>query len=75
MSAIVPVSKADIMEKLPDISVKTVELVLHKMLKEDKITKIGTYRDARYMKKQTVYRSPKKRIFSTVPSASGNSSV
>lgn len=51
MSAIVPVSKADIMEKLPDISIKTVELVLNKMLKEDKITKIGTYRDARYMKK------------------------
>lgn len=51
MSAIVPISKADIMEKVPDISVKTVELVLSKMLKEDKIRKIGTYRDARYMKK------------------------
>lgn len=51
MSAIVPVSKADIMEKLPDISVKTVELVLRKMLKEDKIKKIGTYKDARYRKK------------------------
>lgn len=51
MSAIVPISKADIMEKVPDISVKTVELVLSKMLKEDKIKKIGTYRDARYMKK------------------------
>lgn len=51
MSAIVPVSKADIMEKVPDISVKTVELVLGKMLRENKIKKIGTYRDARYMKK------------------------
>lgn len=52
MSAIAPVSKADIMEKVPDISVKTVELVLSKMLKEDKIKKIGTYRDARYMKNE-----------------------
>lgn len=49
-NAIVPVSKADILEKVPDISVKTVELVLSKLLKEDKIRKIGTYRDARYMK-------------------------
>ena len=47
----VPISKADIMERVPGISVKTVELVLSKMLKEDKIKKIGTYRDARYMKK------------------------
>lgn len=51
MSAIVPVSKADIMAKVPDISVKTVELVLGKMLRGNKIKKIGTYRDARYMKK------------------------
>jgi Fic family protein len=51
LNAIVPISKADIMDKVPDISVKTVELVLGKMLKEDKIVKIGSYRDARYMKK------------------------
>lgn len=52
LNAIVPVSKGDILEKLPDVSVKTVELVLSKMLKEDKIKKIGTYRDARYMRKE-----------------------
>lgn len=52
MSAIVPISKADILEKVPDISVKTVEFALSKMLKENKIEKIGSYRDARYMKKQ-----------------------
>ena len=40
----------DIMAKVPDISVKTVELVLHKMLKENKIKKIGTFIDARYMR-------------------------
>lgn len=50
-NAIVPISKSDILDKVPDISVKTVELVLSNMLKEDKIVKIGTYRDARYMKK------------------------
>ena len=51
LNAIVPISKSDILDKVPDISVKTVELVLGKMLKEDKIVKIGSYRDARYMKK------------------------
>lgn len=50
MGAIVPVSKQDIIAKVPDISIKTVELVLSKMLKENKIRKIGTYKDARYMK-------------------------
>ena len=50
MGAVVPVSKRDIIAKLPDVSVKTVELVISKMLKENKITKIGSYKDARYMK-------------------------
>lgn len=50
MGAIVPVSKQDIMAKVPDVSVKTVELVLNKMLKERKIKKIGTFKDARYMR-------------------------
>ena len=51
LNAIVPVSKSDILDKVPDISVKTVELVLRNLLKEGKIVKIGSYRDARYMKK------------------------
>ena len=46
----VPISKQDIAEKVPDISVKTIELVLSKMLKENKIKKIGSYKDARYMR-------------------------
>ncbi len=50
LGAVVPVSKQDIIQKVPDISVKTVELVLSKMLKEKKIKKIGTYKDARYMR-------------------------
>ncbi len=50
LGAIVPISKQDIVEKVPDISVKTIELVLSKMLKDNKIKKIGTYKDARYMR-------------------------
>ena len=50
MGAIVPISKQEILSKVPDISVKTVELVLSKMMKERRIIKIGTFRDARYMK-------------------------
>ena len=50
MGAIVPASKQEILAKVPDISVKTVELVLSKMLKARKIKKIGTYKDARYMR-------------------------
>lgn len=52
MGAVVPISKADIEGKLPDVSVKTIELVLNKMLKDEKIEKIGSYRNARYMKKR-----------------------
>ena len=52
MSAIVPVSKQDIADKVPDISIKTIELVLSKMVKENKIIKIGSYKDARYMRKK-----------------------
>ena len=50
MGVIVPVSKQDIVAKVPDISVKTVELVLSKLMKERKIKKIGTFKDARYMR-------------------------
>lgn len=60
LGTIVPISKQEIMQKVPDISVKTVELVLGKMLKENKIKKIGTYKDARYMRNE-VY--PVSRIF------------
>lgn len=51
LSAMAPISKQEIIEKVPDISVKTVELVLSKMLKDNRITKIGTFKDARYMRK------------------------
>lgn len=52
MSAVVPVSKSDILEKLPDVSVKTVELVLGRMVKDKRVVKIGSYRDARYKRNE-----------------------
>ena len=50
MDAVVPVSKHEIKDRLPDVSVKTIELVLNKMMKENKIKKIGTFKNARYMR-------------------------
>ena len=52
MESVVPVSKAEILHRLPDVSAKTVEAVLSRLLKEGNIVKIGTYRDARYAKKR-----------------------
>lgn len=48
-NSLVPISKSQISERLPDISIKTIELELSKMLKEKKIKKIGTYKNARYI--------------------------
>ena len=52
LDSIVPISKADIMELLPDVSVTTVEVVLARLIKENKISKIGTYKDAKYIKRR-----------------------
>ena len=46
----VPVSKEEIAARFPEISITTVERVLGKLVKEGKIEKIGTYRNARYRK-------------------------
>ena len=51
LDSIVPISKADIQELLPDISITTIEATLSKLLKENKIYKIGTYKNAKYLKK------------------------
>lgn len=50
MDSIVPISKADIQELLPDVSITTIEVVLAKLIKETKIYKIGTYKNAKYLK-------------------------
>ncbi len=51
LDSIVPISKADIQELLPDVSTTTIEAMLAKLLKENKIVKIGTYKNAKYIKK------------------------
>ena len=51
LNSLVPISKQEIAEKVPDISIKTVELVLGQLQKKGEIRKIGTFRDARYMRK------------------------
>ncbi|OQA78136.1 MAG: Adenosine monophosphate-protein transferase SoFic [Tenericutes bacterium ADurb.Bin239] len=51
LDSIVPLSKRDIKELLPDVSVTTIEVVLAKLLKANKIYKIGTYKNAKYFKK------------------------
>lgn len=48
LNAYVPLSKEEICERLPDVSVSTVERVLGKMTTSGQILKIGTFRNARY---------------------------
>jgi hypothetical protein len=48
MGSCVPISKADICDRLPEVSSRTVEHVLSQLIGEGKVIKIGTYRDARY---------------------------
>lgn len=48
-SSVVPISKAEIANKLPDVSIKTIELTLANLLKDNKIKKIGSYKNARYI--------------------------
>ena len=50
LSSVIPVSKSDISDYLSDISITTIEKVLSDMLKEGKIEKIGSFKNARYKK-------------------------
>jgi Uncharacterized conserved protein len=49
LNTILPISKKEICELLPDVSQTTVESVLSKMLKANRIKKIGGDRNARYI--------------------------
>ena len=51
LNAFVPISKRSIQDQLPDISEQLIEMVLSKLIKEDKIVKIGSYKDAMYYRK------------------------
>ena len=48
LNAFTPVSKRELCEHFPEISVKTIEKVLGEMVKDGRIVKIGTYKNARY---------------------------
>ena len=50
LNSLVPISKQEIAAKAQDISIKTVELVLGRLQKNGEIKKIGSFRDARYMR-------------------------
>lgn len=51
MGSFAPVSKAEIAERFPEVSVRTIERTLSRLMKEGKVEKIGTYRDARYRRR------------------------
>lgn len=53
LSAFVPISKKEIHDLVPDISITTIEIVLSYMLKEGRIIKIGTTKNSRYIKADT----------------------
>lgn len=46
--SIIPISKDEICRQLPDVSTATVQITLNRLLKEGKIEKVETYRNARY---------------------------
>lgn len=46
---IVPISKKEIEELLPDVSKTTIEAKLSELLKQGRIAKTGSYKDARYV--------------------------
>ena len=50
LNSYTPVSKRELCERFPDISVKTIEKVLGEMVREGSIVKVGTYKNARYRK-------------------------
>ena len=54
MNSVLPVSKAEICEILPDVSITTVEAVLQKLVKNEKVKKIGHARNTKYVNAQYV---------------------
>ena len=51
LNSLYPISKNEIMKYVPDASTNAVELVLSKLLKDNKIVKIGKTNGARYLRK------------------------
>ncbi len=50
LNSLFPISKAEIKDCLPDVSPSTIETVLGKMVRDGTAKKIGTYRNARYIR-------------------------
>jgi len=51
LNALVPISKKEISEILPDVSVSTIEMVLTKMVSDGRVAKIGAGVQTRYYRK------------------------
>jgi len=45
---IVPTSKSELIQMLPDVKPRTIELTLNELMKNKKIKKIGTFKNAKY---------------------------
>jgi len=52
LGSLTPISKQELHDILPDISIPTIESVLSRMLKEGRIAKIGSTRSARYVRNE-----------------------
>jgi Fic family protein len=50
LNSLLPLGKKEINYILPDVSATTIEMIVNKMLKQGKIRKIGTFKDAKYIK-------------------------
>lgn len=50
MNSFAPISKRELCDRFPEISVKTIEKVLGDMVRDGRVEKIGSYKDARYKK-------------------------
>jgi len=50
LNSLLPLSKREINYILPDVSATTIEMVVSQMIKQNKIIKIGTFKDAKYIK-------------------------
>lgn len=51
LNSLIPISKKEICEILPDVSPTTIEAVLAKMVREDQVVKIGKSTNTRYYRK------------------------
>jgi Fic family protein len=51
LASFIPISKAELHNLLPDVSVTTIEAVLSSLVKDGKVEKLGTFKNARYYKK------------------------